>query len=363
MNEKKTGIFTLCAAQNYGAVLQCYALCRFINDNYTPSEIIDFTPEFIIHRYPIFIFDKTSINSLIRSIVSNLFNGPIRCVKYWKFNSFRKNSGYYGKKRFIGQFNDDSYSYYIVGSDQVYNLKLTKYDKEYFLPRIDGNKKATYAASLGVSQLSDEDERILEEGLKDFKQISIRETTGCSLIQHILRNRDVEQMIDPVFLIKKGDWSSMCAKNLVFRKYILIYSFKSFENAYKIAKRISGELLIVSIDDALKKKRADVKNMRGVGPKEFLSLIYHAEYVITDSFHGTAFSIIFNKKFYSIPYEGTESRVVDMLDLFGLRDRIVLDASMIDFKDINYISVNSEIEHRVDLSKGYFERFFRGVSK
>ena len=324
MQKNKTGILTLSSAQNYGAVLQCHSLCKFLNDNYSDTEIIDFTPKFIVGRYPLMIVNTSSLILFIKSLISSFLYFPIRKRKYSRFNAFRKKMSKYGQKKYVGRLTDDEYDQYIVGSDQVYNLELTRYDKEYFLPRIvDKEKKSTYAASLGVSELTELQADILKKSLDGYSHISFRETTGCDLVGSLLPEKKIERMIDPVFLNNQEYWASISAKRLYGQKYILIYAFVDFEKAYSTAKEIKGDFKIILISDSLKRRKPDVINARGVGPMEFLSLIKYAEYVITDSFHGTAFSVIFNKDFYAIPYKGTESRFYDMLDLFNLRKRIV----------------------------------------
>ena len=354
----KTGIITLSSAQNYGAVLQCHSLCKFINDNYSEAEIIDFTPDFIVGRYPVFTVDKSSLYSLAKSFVGSVLRFPIIKKRYNRFRDFRNLNAYYSQNKYVRSYDADDYDQYIVGSDQVFNLELTKYDTEYFLPRISGEKKATYAASLGVSSLNDKQASIFKNGLNDFKNISIREKVGSEIIQSIFPDRNIYQMIDPVFLNSKEYWKTVSSSRIYKKKYILIYAFIDFDKAYSIAKKFDSKLDILYICDSLKKTRKDVKNIRGVGPKEFLSLIYNAECIVTDSFHGTAFSVIFNKPFYSIPYKGTESRFIDMLNIFNLDNRIVDSDNVVLSSEIDYKLVNNEIGHRIDLAKSYFNNVY-----
>lgn len=363
MTKYKTGILTLSAAQNYGAVLQSFSLCRFLNENYCHSEIIDFTPSFVVERYPIIIWDWSSGCKFLRSIISNLFNAPFRYIKYRKFQIFRKNNFFYSKKKFIKRYDDDDYDLYVVGSDQVFNLQLTNFDTEYFLPHIKGTKKVCYAASLGVSHLTPKQELMLKRGLCDFDKVSIRESVGCRMVQELLPEKNVIKMIDPVFLNPKEFWISMCVKKRrIKRKYVLIYAFEAFEKAYEIAKRFrGGDALIVSVNDSIKKLKQDVYNLRGVGPTEFLSLIYNAELIITDSFHGTAFSIIFNREFYSIPYKGTESRIEDLLGLFALKDRLVTEQTeIVSYSSIDYDFINKEIANLTKKTMAFFDDVYEG---
>lgn len=357
----KTGILTLSSAQNYGAVLQCYSLCCFLNKNFSYTEIINFTPKFIIGRYPLFKFNFSSFFSFFRSLISQSFYFPIKLLKKIRFHIFRKNFCNYSPLKYQISYNDDDYNQYIVGSDQVFNLDLTQNEKEFFLPHIkDNRKKASYAASLGVSNLKEEQKFFFKEYLDSFSHISLREETGKSLLQNILKNKEIIQSIDPVFLTTKNEWEKISKKRIIKRNYILIYSFKAFDVAYDIAKQLKQEqdIDIVSISDRLTKLKSDVTYQRGVGPKEFLSLVQHADYIITDSFHGTAFSIIFNKNFTAIPYKGTESRFIDMLSKFSLTNRIAYSISDLKNSIIDYETVNLRIKEYTQESYKYFKKVY-----
>lgn len=361
MDKKKTGILTLSSAQNYGAVLQCHSLCKYLNGNFSETEIIDFTPKFIIGRYSLIKIDKSSIKRMAKTTISSILNYPMRRKKYNRFLAFRKKNSKYGNIKYVGRMINDDYNQYIVGSDQVFNLELTRYDEEYFLPRVlDKSKKATYAASLGVSELSGKQAKVLKSGLEGFGSLSFRESIGCNLIRALLPEKNIERMIDPVFLNDKEYWEQVAEKRQYRWPYILIYAFVDFEKAYFIAKKLKSDCNIVLIHDAIKKRKPDVINARGVGPKEFLSLIKYADYIITDSFHGTAFSVIFNKEFYAIPYKGTESRFFDMLDLFNLRGRIVEETERFNNGDqIDYTVVNEVIKEQQHRAKLYFDKIYK----
>ena len=327
---KITGIVTLSSAENYGAVLQCHSLCCFLEKKYCHTEIINFVPHFVIGRYPLYCIKTDSPLIFIKSIIRSILEFPAKLTKKSKFMFFRKQISCYSKKKYIGKISVDSYDKYIVGSDQVFNLQLTQFEDEFFLPRIkDNSKKIAYAASLGVSKIGSKEKSILKKGLLGFDFISIRELTGCNLIKSLLPDKNICQLCDPVFLNDINFWKSLASSRLYKKEYILIYTFSSQDLAYDLARKISKDVDIVVINDSCTKKKADLHYARGIGPKDFLSLILYSSLVITDSFHGTAFSIIFNKNFYTIPFKGTESRFLDMLSKFELTDRVVNDLNTI----------------------------------
>ena len=359
MHKKKTGILTLSSAQNYGAVLQCYSLCKYLNENFSKTEIIDYTPDFIVGRYPLFRLNYSSLIHFMKSIISSMINLPFKIIKKIRFYKFRKSICNYSKKKYLRVFDDDCYEQYIVGSDQVFNLELTGNEKEFFLPNIkDSNKKATYAASLGVDKLDSEKKAILKKELKSFSNISIREETGKNLIKELLIDKNIVQNLDSVFLTSKEDWEKIARKRLYKDKYILIYTFKSFDLAYQLAKKINNSMDIVYINDGIRLSSNGIKNARAVGPCEFLSLIKNAEYIVTDSFHGTAFSIIFNREFTSIPYKGTESRFIDLLSSLSLENRGIYSLNDLNMDKIDYSKVNNRLKELVQKSYDYFKNVY-----
>lgn len=358
MKNKTTGILTLSSAQNYGAVLQCYSLCRYLNENFSKTEIIDFTPEFIYEAHKLKFLNTTSFVAFCKSIISFIIHFPLRLYKKVRFNRFRKYLSNYSQKRYLKVFNDDCYDQYIVGSDQVFNLELTRNEKAFFLPHIkDSNKKATYAASLGVNSLDGKQKDIFKKGLQSFNNLSFRENTGKELIKEIFPEKEVFQNIDSVFLTEKRDWEKLSRNRLFKKKYILVYTFKAFDLAYQIARHIDKDIDIVCISNGIRTKKG-VINARAVGPEEFISLIRFAEHIVTDSFHGTSFSIIFNKEFTSIPYKGTESRFVDLLTSLSLENRIAYSLEDVTNAKIDYDKVNIKIKEAVQNSYKYFKKIY-----
>lgn len=359
MNKKKTGILTLSAAQNYGAVLQSFSLMRFLQENYGDTEIISFTPQFIIGRYKLIRINKASIMSIIISLAKGIIKLPVPLMTRLRFVSFRKKYCQYSKRKYFGTITDDEYDQYIVGSDQVYNLTLTRNDVNFFLPFVqDVNKKATYAASIGLDRVSVEQKKILAEGLKEFSHISIRESAGAEVIKGIFQDKEIFTNIDPVFLHDKEFWSNIAADYTKKKRYVLIFAFEAIEQCIEIAKLKFSEYSIIRIADAVTKYDPSIINQKGVGPKQFLGLIKNAESIITDSFHGCAFSILFEKTFYVIPYEKTTSRMTNLLTRLGLDNRLVVPDKRMSDDIIDYESVKEKIEMEKKSARKYFDSIF-----
>ena len=143
-------------------------------------------------------------------------------------------------------------------------------------------------------------------------------------------------------------------------KYVLIYTLsnKAIHKSLKIIKERFSGYKTVYITDSISKPGPHVINRRGVGPRQFLGLIRDAEYVITNSFHGSAFSIIFEKQFYVIPFEKTSTRMVNLLNLLGLEKRLVLSDISLDEKEIDYKPVREKIKIEVARTRNYFNAIY-----
>lgn len=357
MYKIRAGILTLSAAENYGAILQAYSLCEYINENFAECEIIDFIPNFIRGRYPVFTLNNTSAIAHFKSILTVLPRAGVEILKKVRFFYFKKNYCHFSKVRYYDTFPDDVYDKYIVGSDQVFNLDLTKMDREFFLPHVSSiTKKATYAASIGKDSLNQSETEIFSKYLPKFISVSIREKSGCELIKSKLNleNISISVNIDSVFLHDLSFWMKFIKAGKVKTPYALIYAFSNVDQAYSVLRDNGITVPIIEINNSLRTRKG-TKNARAVGPIEFLNLIYYANYVVTDSFHGTAFSIIFHKNFCTIPFKGTESRMIDLLDTVGLNNRLY--SEKFEFNNIEYSDVDKKIETSQTEAKQYLQNF------
>lgn len=363
MKKKDIGLLSLSNAENYGAVLQCYSLyccCKTISNDVA---VINYWPEFMDGKYRLFWIDNTSIRKMISSFKYSVECLPYTLLKKIRFCRFRQvylnNLPILKKKKL-----KDEYKAYIVGSDQVWNLDITKMDKTFFLEFVeDYKKKNTYAASLGVEKYKKVDENIVINYLKTFNRISIREKSGCEYLVKLNEELKISNHIDPVFLTTSEEWKKLCKRRNLKKKYILIYAFENVDLSINIAKKISKStsLDIIMIRADKHKFYESVRCYRSVGPREFLTLIAGANYVITDSFHGTAFSIIFNKQFYTIPFKGTNSRIENILNKFNCIERLITSIEEVDLsKEINYADYTKILNEEKIKSIRYLEEIIEG---
>lgn len=355
---KRIGLLSLSNAENYGAVLQSYSLYRVIKSMDRNVHVINYFPAFMKGRYKLLWIDKSTIRSMVSTFKYSFECLPYTLIKKMRFCVFRMiylhNAPILKRKSL-----KDAYDIYIVGSDQVWNTNITNMDMTFFLDFVEDNKKKnTYAASIGVSKYPKSIEDFVLKEIGKFNRISIREKQGKQYIKREKNDLNVLCHIDPVFLTSAEEWKVFCKRNIIREKYILIYSFENLKLAIEIANKICNEkkwkIIIIRTDK--NKYYQGIRCYRTAGPRDFLNLISNAEFVITDSFHGTAFSLIFNRDFYSIPYNATNSRIENILSIFNNYDRMISSINEVDLeKKCDYSNYKKILKNEINKSRDYLE--------
>ena len=337
------GLLTFHQADNYGAVLQAYALQEALRNIDNNIEIINYYQPYIIDHYK--ILNTKNKKKLIKAMLHSIAN----LVKKYKFSRFRKIYLDITEKVYVHPHNITGKDTYIVGSDQIWNKDITNFDETFFLNFCETNvKKIAYAASIGNDFLNNEDRCFLKKHLQAFHHISVREDTAKKLLKE-LTDKEIVQVLDPTLLVPKIVWNKLLLPTKVRDKYLLIYMVNMDYSVFRVANCIAErlDLKIYFIDEAIRKKQYVHKNVKKVGPLEFLTLISDAAFVVTNSFHGTAFSIVFNKDFVTVPTVNTGSRMLSLLKLLKLRDRIITEPDEIKSNynlKIEYIEVKKVLE-------------------
>lgn len=248
---------------------------------------------------------------------------------------------------------------YICGSDQIWNI-VNHTRKEFFLQfGSPETKRISYAASFGVSNFPEEKLAELKELLKDFDSISVRENAGVSLLQNKLQIA-ASQCIDPVFLIK-DEWEKLllrAAPIVPDEPYILVYSLfnnKLMDELIKQAKKQYNCKIVQVAYKGFSPIYHD-KMIVNAGPLEFLSLIKNAKAVITSSFHGTAFSVIFKKPFLTVVNPLVGSRITDLLASLGLGNRVANNKDQYRMLDcMDYSESDKRTEEIIERSKTFLK--------
>lgn len=322
----KVGIITFHNAINYGAVLQAYAQQRFLNMNGLDAEVIDYQCNAFKDNYKAFkLYDRT-----ITGIIKALLKMPSIYKKNRKFHLFLKK--YIKMSNKVYTLNDVAatnklYKLFVAGSDQVWNLTLTGGDRNYFLKFVDDDrKKVSYAASMGSVNLNSGVKDILKEDLGRYLSISVREEDAREFLEKLLR-KQVDVVLDPVFLLDKAEWDKIAILKQE-RNYILVYCLHEHA-VYEQAKMLSDAtgLKVVCIQNSMKKP-IKAEYVLDVGPQEFVGYIKNAKYIVTDSFHGAAFGVIYRKQIRVVlkkELTGLNGRLITLMDAFGLMDVVVND--------------------------------------
>lgn len=320
---KKIGIITFHNAINYGAILQIYALSTFLLNNGYDCEVIDYQNEKFKHNYKAFrVFSKD-----LKGLISACIKIPNNFVKNKRFKRFLvKNVHLSDKKYNISniKLSNNEYNIFITGSDQVWNYILTN-DYTYFLNFVKKpNKKISYAASTGSGSFEYGDINEIKKDLEDFDEITVRESELKSYMENNF-NIKSEKVLDPVFLLSVDEWNKFI-KNDSSPKYVFVYMLNE-NGVYDIAKKISNKLNIkvICVQNTFSKK-IKAKYKLNASVEEFLNLIKNAEYVVTDSFHGAAFSIIFRKNLkivYKKNFANLNIRLKSLVEEFNLQSLVV----------------------------------------
>lgn len=339
----KLGILTFHRALNYGAVLQTYALQTILGKLNNNVEIIDYRPEFNEKR-----FKKKKLSQIItpKNLYFTFFRNGYITHDPKPFYNFRKSFLNVSESIAVSTSELNSilndYDAIICGSDQIWNLACTENDINYFLPfELNKCKKISYSASFGVDSITPDTEKLIKNALNDFNSISVRETAGVKIASNIT-NKDVLETLDPSMLLDISDWSKIKDDSILpTNKYLLIYLMSEDKELLSYARKIAKQkgLEIIYINNRLFKSFG-MSNLSNITPEQFISLFINCSYVITNSFHGTCFSIILNKDFNIklIPRSIANSRLKGILNNFNLSDRIINDDVVVDNIDFSMVN-------------------------
>lgn len=359
---KKVKTITFHRAHNYGAVLQAYALQNYIKKNGFETEILDYINPKVEKMYKPFYNPYNNFFKGIMRFVRNLiYISPIM-KRYKAFNKFIEKNFTLTKtvynKNEVNEIIDDD-DILVTGSDQVWNLNLTGGFSDIYTLNVgnETNKRISYAASVGNNDYIVNNKNYYNEKLSLIDHISVREESTRNAIKENL-NINSTVVLDPVFLLEKDEWNDLLEKTEINEKnYIFCYMLKVDKNCIDGANYISKKTGLPVIHADLRNK--GFKNMKKsiftLGPWEFLKYLKEAEYVVTSSFHATAFSLIFHKKVFVISHKYNGVRTNDLLKKFNLQNRAFssikdLEAKNI-FEDIQWDKVDEQIIKDTAVSK------------
>lgn len=341
------GIATFHLAQNYGAVLQAYALNKHLGDC---SELINFYSTCLYDDYSPYNFKRIEGNIIIRILkFIYFFHGDL--MKKIRFDNFRRNYILSSKKLYnlkeVEQY-CKKYKALITGSDQVWNDNITGYDKDfYFLNFRTLAKKYSYAASIGSSNISSASKKNLQKSIVNFEEITVREESAKEILESI--DLDSKVVVDPTLLLSREEWDLVISSKKIKRDYIFVYCLEQNQNFIDIVNKVSEYYQLPIVHFGRRRLYKNVlKQFYSASPSEFLSLMKNSKYVVTNSFHGTVFSIIFHKQFISIPHSTRNTRQVTLLESLGLIDRLTTDIEILK-KEYKEVEINKIRKKSTDI--------------
>lgn len=360
----KVGTITFHHACNNGAVLQAYALVEYLNSIAdVEAEIIDYRCAKIHEAYqPGFCFYNCGrVKGLIKYLLR--YRSIVRRnQKFCDFSAaWLKVSPRCYDRAGIHEAADD-YDYIISGSDQIWNYELTGGDPTYLLDFVaDDEKKISFAVSLGVDRIEECRAEMYREFIGKYRSLSVRESRAGTEIERITGGRAAIH-IDPVFLLGEETWRAM-AVHPKAEHYILYYMVgmgRCVDESVMFAKALSkqtGLLLLFLNSEHIPYLYPDIGHIKTISPDEYLGWILNAEYVVTNSFHASCFSIIFKKTCYSEVDLHKGERIANLLRICGLESYALhkgkLGSPQVRQGDIDWQQVKDRLAVPIEESKNY----------
>lgn len=378
---KKVGIITMHKVWNAGSALQAYAL-QYI------TETLGYEAKLIDYKYP--NLEHAAFSNNIKEVRSLNFKGALRVLFYIVKSYFVRNSHsraytifyeryfkctdleYVSRKSLLED--PPQFDIYVTGSDQVWNPQYVGFDTSYMLDFVPEHaKRLSYASSFSTNNIPSYMHDDYARCLIKYDSISVREQSGKKLVEGLI-HKNATVCCDPTLLLDDKQWGNLaCESNFkVSRKYILVYimgyAYDPYPMIYQHIDSVSKKLKLPvlfynTIRGKYKAPYGKIK-VDGLGPLEFLWLFQNAAFVVTDSFHGTAFSLNFKRPFISVieKKDGSDSRVYNLLETTGTQHRAIL-CSKPTIHDEVYQELTTTNEERLNELRQYSKKYLQDALK
>lgn len=345
---KKVGLITYHKSYNYGAMLQVYATQYIIKKMGYDCKIIDYVNKDEEKENKLFFYKRNfTFMHNVKYLLRNIFLKSY-FIRNNNFKNFINKLDRTKKVTNCTEISQLRFDTYIVGSDQVWNPLITgnKFEPAYLLD-FNAKKKISFASSMGSHKLNSSEMIYIKDKLSNFNAISVREKFAKEQLNELGINCKI--VCDPTLLIDKNDWINNCYDDSILngipKNYIILYLLEPFsdkisEILLKVKSVYNLPVVYIAFSNS-KKKNVDY-HLTNVTPERFVCLINNSDLVLTDSFHGTAFSVNLNKQFISILNPSNPKRVEDFLTFLGLEENIYNKKIKKNF--IDYKKINSKIE-------------------
>lgn len=361
----KIGIMTFPNMTSYGCTLQMYALYRAVEQTGAEAEIINYRNAHMkACRHISTGRGKSALKRAVRVVAT-------KALHLRQIHAFRRFEGKLrqyppeitSEKHILAEA-AKRYDRVICGSDQVWNPIITDTDLAFFLDFCGPDtERIAYAPSFGISRFSEDFSEKIRPELEKFRHLSVREEVGARYVEDLV-NKRTEVVLDPTFLIPKEDWVALeKPHSLAEGKYVfcvpVIRSAALIQFGRELARKRNATLIVVGGNflTQLRNRDGDVKYALDISPEEWLYLMHHADCVVTNSFHGAAFSIHYGKDFFlECSSVNTNSRLEQLVELCGLQSRVIRKDCASWDAHIDYADVESRVAPVRQASLDYLKR-------
>ena len=354
----RIGIVTFHAPYNFGSALQAFALQSLLTDMGHDARIINYLSA---DQRQYELLNPLHPRHCVR-ILHNYGAFKRRAKSFEQFSQryFRLTEKRYGV-RAESRLTEltTQFDCFICGSDQIWNLDCTHgIVKPFFLSFAGDKRRVAYAPSLAHTSFKPEnfDKKLVAELLSKFDFLSVREEETVPLFQPLV-DKPIDVVLDPTLLLNANNYKEMSLGPIVDGSYIFMYLLRScpelIESTISMAKACGKKVIYVS------EKKLDIPdsvNLFGVGPEEFVSLIAHAETILTNSFHATVFSVLFHRPFRVFATDGSGARMRDLLSNLGLSDRCAVSTNSEPVAEVNWTEVDNRLDRLCEHSWAYLRK-------
>lgn len=355
---KKLLLITRHAIPNYGSYLQTLASVEVLKKEGYEVDVLDYVPE--LEKPKNLYIPMLKGSRFSKSPVKKLIYALVRKPDFWwmgtRFRKFQK-AGLPLTKEYntLDKPNEEltSYDLYVTGSDQVWGpIALSQYDGNYFWQNFPKNKDyISFSSSFGKSKFDSELVKKYEIMLHKFKYMLVREDSAVSFVNGIGYN-NCKQILDPTLMIKTEFWKSYIKDEILEKsKYILVYQVHdnpSMDQYVRDLQRKTGK-------EVIRLTNSFVHIIRGGNlvylptPRQFLRYIANADYVVTNSFHATVFSLVFRKQFIIIDSGETNTRITSLLHLIKQENRQIMNYK--DFSQLDAVIDYDSVDKYLDIER------------
>ena len=349
-------------SSNYGSTLQAYALQSRLNEyGATPIVLLE-KKEPVRHRrlYTLINLLKPKKHYSFWQRIRILLDKKKYLQKETKMNSFIRQNltvmHIQDRQSFLETVKNTDI--FLAGSDQIWNTLYNPLSDWFTFKWVkSGNKKYSYAVSVGKINLTFEEKQTYKESLADFQQISLREVQAVNELGPVFKDK-IRQDLDPTLLYDGNYWRKFASQRLINEPYIFVYMLRPDRGVIELARRVAKEKNCKIVYTGLSaEKMKNITTITDAGVGEFLSYILYADAIVTNSFHGTVFSILYEKPFLSVSVASTSSRVESLLGQLGLKAQFVKDTNDRYSLDVDY----TDALNRLDLLRKKSIEYLRTI--